>query len=64
MSRSTIVKLRCMHCRKAAELTRTDDLKDAGMVEVGYNLYYCFPCAKATGHPKAQGVTQPPRDAE
>ncbi|KAK1973358.1 hypothetical protein LZ30DRAFT_611083, partial [Colletotrichum cereale] len=57
----TIIKLRCMHCRKEAELTPTDDLEDADMVEVGYNLYYCFNCAKKTGHPKVHEATQPPK---
>ncbi|KAG7060732.1 hypothetical protein JMJ76_0000020 [Colletotrichum scovillei] len=37
-----------MRCRREAELTSTDDLEDAGLVEIGENLYYCFTCAKLT----------------
>ncbi|WQF76896.1 hypothetical protein CDEST_15570 [Colletotrichum destructivum] len=55
MSMPTIIKLRCMHCRKLAELTSTDDLEDANMVQVGYNLFYCFDCAKATGYTEVHG---------
>lgn len=58
MSRPTITKLRCMRCVKEAELTPTDDPKDAGMLKIGQNLHYCFTCAKLTGHPEAPGAAQ------
>ncbi|KAK2732392.1 hypothetical protein CKAH01_19047 [Colletotrichum kahawae] len=62
MSTPTIIKLRCMRCRKEAELTATNDHEDAGMVEIGYNLSYCIQCAKETGHPTVRlPIARPPK---
>ncbi|KAI3534594.1 hypothetical protein CABS03_15090 [Colletotrichum abscissum] len=61
MFRSMIRQLCCMRCGRETELTPTDDLKDAGMIEIGHNLYYCFTCANVTGHPKAPGAAKLPK---
>lgn len=41
---------RCMRCGCAVETTSTDDISDAGMIRIGYNLNYCQRCAKAVGY--------------
>ncbi|QBZ53290.1 hypothetical protein PoMZ_08965, partial [Pyricularia oryzae] len=33
------------------ELTSADEEKAACMYQIGFNLFYCFKCAVATGHP-------------
>jgi len=47
---ATVEILRCMRCAKSVETTTTDDAASAGMISIGYNIYYCKSCAKATGY--------------
>ncbi|KAK2051868.1 hypothetical protein LY76DRAFT_527770, partial [Colletotrichum caudatum] len=55
MPMPTIVVLHCLSCRKEVELTSTDDPKDAGMIWIGYNMYYCSNCDKLTGYTEECG---------
>lgn len=44
-----VVKFRCLRCTSLMELMSTDDLALCGVWKIGYNLYYCSICARATG---------------
>lgn len=47
---ASVEVLRCLRCAKCVETTTTDDLASTGMVQIGYNIYYCSSCAKMVGY--------------
>lgn len=47
---ASVEVLRCLRCAKCVETTTTDDLASSGMVQIGYNIYYCSSCAKMVGY--------------
>ncbi|RYO76842.1 hypothetical protein DL766_002381 [Monosporascus sp. MC13-8B] len=47
---ASVEVLRCLRCAKCVEATTTDDLASTGMVQIGYNIYYCSSCAKMVGY--------------
>ncbi|KAI0896223.1 hypothetical protein F4806DRAFT_496340 [Annulohypoxylon nitens] len=38
---ASVEVLRCLRCHRHVEATSTDDPASAGMIRVGFNLYYC-----------------------
>lgn len=47
---ASVEVLRCLRCAKCVETTTTDTLASTGMVQIGYNIYYCSSCAKMVGY--------------
>jgi hypothetical protein len=45
-----VVTIGCLRCAARAELMSTDDKELEGFVKIGFNLYYCNPCARKTGY--------------
>ncbi|TPX12364.1 uncharacterized protein E0L32_007011 [Thyridium curvatum] len=48
--RPTVLRLACLRCAKSAEMLSTDEATTYDMVMIGFNLYYCSRCARATGY--------------
>ncbi|KAK1463554.1 hypothetical protein CTAM01_17090 [Colletotrichum tamarilloi] len=50
-----------MRYSKETEFTPTNDFKNAGIIKIGYNLYYYFIYTNITGYLKALGATKLPK---